>query len=173
VVAVINNQKIEVVKENFDFLIPIRPVCEALGIDTDYQNSKIKDDEILSKAHKISYVVASDGSRREMATISLKYFFGWLFSINANKIKPEAKEMFNIYKSECYDALYERFVLKAQFYTDKDIEDLKLQVKLSEAKQVVSDIKNEISENKLKEFEKWKADKQQLQITYNENGGNE
>lgn len=107
-VATINNQKIVVI-ENGEKRVAIKPICEALGVDPDWQNSRIKEDEILGQLHKISYVVAADGKQREMATIPFKYVFGWLFSINIKKVAPEVKDFVIQYKKQCYDALYNHF----------------------------------------------------------------
>ena len=78
IVAKINNVNIVVI-ENGEKRIAIKPICDALGIDADYQIQKIKNDEILGQLHETSRVVASDGKTREMVTIPFKWIFGWMF----------------------------------------------------------------------------------------------
>ena len=46
---------------------------------------------------------------REMICLPLKYIPGWLFGINANRVKPEIRERLIIYQRECYDVLSEAF----------------------------------------------------------------
>jgi hypothetical protein len=107
-IATINNSKIVVI-ENGEKRVAIKPICQALGVDPDWQNSRIKEDEILGELHKISYATGSDGKQYEMATIPFKYVFGWLFSINIKKVAPEVKDSIIRYKKECYGALYNHF----------------------------------------------------------------
>ena len=46
-------------------LVPIKPICEALGIDYASQFTKIKNDEDLSSTVVLSTIVATDGKERE------------------------------------------------------------------------------------------------------------
>jgi hypothetical protein len=45
----------------------------------------------------------------KMVCLPLKFVFGWLFSINENRVKPEVKEHVLKYKIECYNALFNHF----------------------------------------------------------------
>ncbi|KAA6332790.1 hypothetical protein EZS27_018748, partial [termite gut metagenome] len=46
-------------------LIPIRPICEMLGLDYSSQVQKIKEDADLSSTMVISTIVAADGKEYE------------------------------------------------------------------------------------------------------------
>ena len=55
-------------------LVPIKPICDALGIDAKAQRNRIDRDEILNSTGVIMTSVAADGKEREMYCIPLGYF---------------------------------------------------------------------------------------------------
>lgn len=132
VVAKINNIEIIVIK-NGDDMVPIKPICEALDIDSKTQIDKIKNDEILSSTGGLCPSVGADGKDREMFSIPFKFVFGWLFTIDPARVKPEAKEAVLHYKLACYDALYEHFVGAKKFLELKETEVEKLISELKRA----------------------------------------
>lgn len=73
-------------------LVPIKPICEALGIDYARQFQKLKDDEDLGPIIGLTPTVAADGKIREMVCLPMEFIFGWLFTINPKNVKPEAQE---------------------------------------------------------------------------------
>jgi hypothetical protein len=113
-VAVINKAKILVI-ENGEKLVPIKPICEALGVDVDSQRKKINEDEILGLVAVLSTATGSDGKQYEMFCLPYKFIFGWLFTINPKNVKEEAKEGVINYKLACYEALYQNFTDQAEF----------------------------------------------------------
>jgi hypothetical protein len=108
-VAVVNKQQIMIVPENGAELVPIRPICEALGIDFSSQLKRLKRDEILNSTVVTVTTVGGDEKNREMVAIPLKFTFGWLFTIEVNQVKEEAREAVLHYQLECYNALYNYF----------------------------------------------------------------
>ncbi|NEM97201.1 phage antirepressor N-terminal domain-containing protein [Pontibacter burrus] len=65
IVAKINKVEILVI-ENGQKLVPIKPICEAFGIDDKAQRQKIQDDEILGSIGVLSTSVGADGKSWEM-----------------------------------------------------------------------------------------------------------
>jgi hypothetical protein len=108
VVAKINNTEIVIV-ENGDQMVPVKPICDALGIASNVQIEKIKSHEILGSTHMLCISVGADGKNREMFSIPLKFIFGWLFTIDPGKVKPQAKEAVIGYQLQCYNVLYDHF----------------------------------------------------------------
>lgn len=102
----INNVDIVVTDEN---LIPIKPICEALGIDAKVQRQKIQEDEDLCSVGVLSTSTGADGKQYEMYCLPHQYVYGWLFTINPKNVKPEAKETVRKYRKECYEILYNHF----------------------------------------------------------------
>lgn len=100
---------VTVADENGEVFVPIKPICQAIGVDVESQIDKIESDEILGSTTVLSTVVAADGKAREMRSLPLKYVYGWLFTINPRNVSPEAREAVARYRRECYDVLYEHF----------------------------------------------------------------
>jgi hypothetical protein len=50
-------------------------------------------------------LVAKDGKMREMIMLPVKYLQGWLFTVDANRVKPEIKDRLLQYQRECFDVL--------------------------------------------------------------------
>lgn len=106
----INNIDIfAVTSESGEILVPVKPICSAIGIDIDSQRQKISEDEDLNSTAVLSTVVAADGKSREMLCLPLLYVYGWLFTINPKNVAPEARESVRRYRLECYEALYRHF----------------------------------------------------------------
>lgn len=117
-VARINKVDILVI-ENGEKRVAITPICDALGIASNNQIERIKNDPILGSTHMLSISVGADGKERQMSTIPFKYVFGWLFLIDSRNVKEEAREAVLKYQIECYDALYEYFTGYSEFVEEK------------------------------------------------------
>lgn len=181
-IATINNVAIVVIDEK-EKLIPIRPICDALGIDPDSQRKRIERDEILNSVKVMTTATGSDGKEYEMFSIPLKFVFGWLFSIDTSRVNADAKESVIRYKLECYDALYNYFTEPNTFLAQKQqLIDVKLR-EFDQAKEGFKFAKN-IMDEKRKEFdsvrkftiEDWRENKGQFMIAFpteEEKGGEE
>lgn len=127
--------------EQGEVLIPIRPICDALGVNSNGQIEKIKSDPILGATDKLSLSVGPDGRQREMVCLPLQYVFGWLFTINPGNVDERAKEAVIRYKKECYDALYNHFARARQRQLDENREEIRLLDEISRAKDTLSESK--------------------------------
>ena len=67
-------------------LVPIKPICEALGIDYARQFQKLKDDEDLGPTIGLTPTVAADGKIREMVCLPMEFIFGWLIYQSIQKM---------------------------------------------------------------------------------------
>jgi hypothetical protein len=97
-------------------MIPVRPICEALGVDYSAQRQRLTRDEVLADVVMSVVVTTTDidpQSKRphtsEMICLPLDYLNGWIFGINASRVKPEIKERLLRYQRECYRVLAEAF----------------------------------------------------------------
>lgn len=118
-IAVVNNVEIEIISKGDENLVPIKPICEALGIVTDTQVRKIKNDEILSSVTTLRVATGADGKQYEMTVLPLEYVFGWLFTISPSNVKEEAREAVSKYRHVCYRVLYEYFTEPQTFLSQK------------------------------------------------------
>lgn len=108
-ISKINGVDIITVDKDGETYVPIKPVCDALGIDAKSQRAKLQEDEFFASTGVIITSVAADEKEREMFCIRLRDVYGWLATINPGKVAPEAREAVTHYRRECYDVLYEHF----------------------------------------------------------------
>jgi hypothetical protein len=95
--------------------VPIGVICEYMGLSWPGQRQRIGRDPVLSEALVSICVTHGESLRgpREMLCLPLKYLNGWLFGVNANRVKPELRERVIQYQRECYDILAQAFAARA------------------------------------------------------------
>lgn len=158
----INN--VDIVVTN-DGLVPIKPICEALGIEVEPQRRKLKEDEDLDSVTTIKVATGADGKQYEMVCLPHQFVYGWLFTINPKNVKPEAKETVRKYRMECFWILYNHFHEQEKRRAELDNTEKKL---MAEVEAWIEKEKegNELSTNAKKErrkaelrLEEWRKDK--------------
>jgi len=103
------------VNEQEQIYVPVRPICEYLGLDWSAQYRRINRDPVLSDVIQgvaITTTPSSDGrggGLQEMSCLPLKFLPGWLFGVSANRVKSEMREKIIRYQRESYDVLWEAF----------------------------------------------------------------
>ena len=172
-VAKVNEVPIISLEEGRGKLIPIRPICDALGVSMQKQLEKIKEDEDLSSTVTLRVMVAADGKDREMVCLPIESVFGWLFTINPKNVKPEAPEAVHQYRVQCFNVLYEYFTEPQTFLSQKQ-ELMEEQVEIYQEKQ--HNFKNARKEMDEAEkalnavmsvtIEQWRQNQRQLQIPF-------
>lgn len=106
----INGIDIVAVEKDGDTYLPVKPICNAIGIAFPAQCEKIKNDEILSSAVMLSVTTGADGKQYEMLCLPIRYVFGWLFLVNPKNVSAESRPAVITYRRECYDVLWSHFV---------------------------------------------------------------
>jgi hypothetical protein len=89
--------------------VPVRPICRVLGVNWDAQRRRIQRDPVLSGQAQGVVVTTTPGGRQEMTCLPLDYIRGFLFGINANRVKRELRDRVILYQRECYHVLAEAF----------------------------------------------------------------
>lgn len=97
------------VTENGQVYIPVKPICQAIGVDPEAQRQRINRHYILSSTAFTLKAVAADDKDREMLCLPLEFVYGWLFTIDANLVAESRREQVAGYQRECYEALYRHF----------------------------------------------------------------
>ncbi len=98
------------VKVEDQIFIPIRPICQALGLDPKWHTESIKNDEDLSLVSGVHSIPDSRGHLQKMVCLPERYIYGWLFGIKkTNTMSEETKENLREYRLECYDVMYSYF----------------------------------------------------------------
>ena len=169
----VNNVAIQMVSDSTEKLIPIKPICQALGVDEDAQRRKLYEDEILSSVTVLSTATGADGKQYEMVCIPLKFVFGWLFTISPKNVNEEARQTVTKYRLECYDALFRHFAEQSEFLSqrDKAIEQ-QLEVyqlaksNFNTAKKRMYEAENQLNTTRKVTFEEWRANNNQLLINF-------
>lgn len=96
--------------------IPLRPLCEHLGLDWSGQRQRINRDPVLSEVVSGVGVTPTPlgdnkfANPQEMLCLPLDYLNGWLFGINANRVKDEIRDKLIRYQKECYRVLAREFI---------------------------------------------------------------
>jgi len=171
--AKVNEVAIQLVTDNGSKLVPIKPICEALGIDFDSQRKKLNEDDLLNSTTVLSTAVGADGKDREMLCLPLKYVFGWLFTINPKNVKEEAREAVAKYREKCYDVLYDYFAgqseyleLKNKMVEDKLIAYDNIREDFKSAEKRLREAKVELYRAKDFTYEDWCVMKNQTSINF-------
>lgn len=97
------------VSANGQVYIPVKPICQAIGVQFEAQYHRISRHYILSSTMSTVDIVAADGKTREMICLPLEYVYGWLFTIDANQVIEDRRETVAKYQRECYEILYRHF----------------------------------------------------------------
>ncbi|KAA3657055.1 MAG: hypothetical protein DWQ04_29250 [Chloroflexi bacterium] len=94
--------------EDGHIIIPLRPLCEVLRLNWAGQRQRLQRDLILNEV-SCECVIHSQGQGRSMLCLPLEYLNGFLFGINASRVKDEIRDRLLRYQRECYTVLYESF----------------------------------------------------------------
>ena len=90
--------------------LPVRALCESLGLDRAAQVRRIKRDEAMQQdLQEIS--VSTESGRQTVQFLRLETVPYWLSGVSVNKIKPELRDKLLSYKRWVVRKVYEAFVL--------------------------------------------------------------
>lgn len=162
---------VEIITAGDSNLVPIKPLCEALGVDPEAQRQKIKEHYIFSSTALPDKVVSADGKERDMVCVPFRIFAVWMFSIDPNDVREEMLDHLLENQKKCNDILHDYFFSRVDFSKKKDravstakyVFDKKLE-QLRIAKSELKVAENELSKALAVTFEDWQADRQQLRI---------
>lgn len=106
--------------------VPVRPICEFLGVSWTGQLRRINRDAVLAEEIRSVNVTFTEPNRTRqiaMHCLPLDYISGFLFGINPERTKPEIKDKLIRYQRECFKVLAEAFV-EGRLTTDVSFDDL-------------------------------------------------
>jgi hypothetical protein len=94
-----------------EIYVPMRQICDYLGLAFAGQRARINRDPVLSEATQIVSIAggSAKGGNPNLLCLPLKYLPGWLFGISVSRVKPELQEKILRYQRECYDVLWDAF----------------------------------------------------------------
>lgn len=150
----INQVEINFPQSDETIYVPVKPICEVLGIAHQVQQDVIKNHPILGSVISLRVTTGADGKQYDMLCLPIKYVFGWLFSIDARKVKPEASEGVITWQEKVYDALHEKFYLEPLLQKKKLVLILEQENRIHTLKAERKELNNTIrlEEDKLEEI---------------------
>jgi len=86
-----------------DRYIPLKPICDQLGVDSSDQLVKLRKDERFD--YRIITSTGSDGKRYSMGCLGIDQLGGWLYLINPNRVKISVKPRLLRYQKELTKAI--------------------------------------------------------------------
>jgi hypothetical protein len=89
--------------------LPVRRLCEAIGVTIQGQLSKINDDPVMREQIAPFPVTLPDGRTYEMECLSLRFVRAWLFSVNANRVRPQVRDKLIQYQREVIEIIDRHF----------------------------------------------------------------
>jgi hypothetical protein len=92
-----------------EIYVPLRQLCDYVNVSYTGQRERINRDPVLSKKLQ-SVQIDTAGGPQEMQCLPLDYLNGWLFGINANRVKEEIRDRLIRYQEECYLVLRDAFL---------------------------------------------------------------
>ena len=170
-VAIINNVSLQVVADEREQLVAVKPVCEILGVAYPPQYTKLKEHPLFSSVITLSVTTGSDGKAYEMVCIPLRYFSSWLFSINPDNVKEDIRDNVLEFQKKCNDVLFDYFFNRADFAQKKEKAVAKAKELLDEKTETFKEARDEMKEaeknfNKALAltFEDYDAERRQLTL---------
>lgn len=170
-VAIVNGINLQVVADEREQFVAVKPVCEILGVDYPGQFTKLKEHPLYGSVIELSPTTGADGKTYEMVCLPLRYFPSWLFSINPNNVKEEIRENLLEYQKKCNDILFDYFFRHADFAIKKQEETSRQLDVVAKAKENFNNAKKTLgdAEKKLKRinaftFEEYMANERQLTL---------
>ena len=89
----------------------LRWLCESLKLDARGQQQRIERKTALRNG-LVWVRVDTPGGPQEMPAVTLKVLPGWLFTIDENRVKPEARSDLIRFQEECTEVLADHFTRK-------------------------------------------------------------
>ncbi len=86
--------------------VAMKPICDAIGLGWQSQFHRIKRHPVLSTCIvMMTTQLPGERQRRKLLTMPLNKLNGWLFGVDASRVKPEVRDKLVEYQSECFDVL--------------------------------------------------------------------
>jgi hypothetical protein len=99
------------VKTAAEITIPIKPICDALGIELSGQRQRILRHPVLQKSAGVITLNSGAAGSQQAVVLQLNRLNFWLATISPERIKgPGARERVILYQEECADALFDYFI---------------------------------------------------------------
>jgi hypothetical protein len=90
--------------------VPVKPISDYLGLAWPPQFQRIQRDEVLAEVARLILLTMRSGPGNPvMLALPIEYLHGWLFGIQASRVREDLREKITRYRRECYHKLWEAF----------------------------------------------------------------
>lgn len=101
-----NGQQLLTIEQDGIHYTAVKPIAENIGLDWRSQRQRILRDDVLSEG-VVMITTPSKGGSQDMLCLPIDYLNGWLFGVDAKRVKAEIKPALIQYKKECYKVLHD------------------------------------------------------------------
>jgi len=101
-----HNAELFLVEHNGQPYVPMRSIVQGMGLDWKSQFVKLKQ-RFSACVVEITMQILGDDQARSYTCLLLRKLPAWLYSIHANKVKPELRDTVIMYQNECDDVLWD------------------------------------------------------------------
>jgi hypothetical protein len=116
--------------------VAVRPIVEGMGLSWSGQYERIKRSPILNEGVRMIRTPFGPGGPQEMVCLSLQLIHGWLFTIEASRVREELRDRVFSFQRECYEVLFRHFSGESEKLEQQRHESESLRVRMvSEARQ--------------------------------------
>lgn len=131
-----------IVTDTGEILVVMKPVCDALGLDSEWHIRSLGDDDVLGAERCEHTVQIGNDQARRMICLPLEFLHGWLFQVKfTNTMSDETKERLITFKRRCYSVLSNHFFGNLR----KQIETNEMEIKLLEELNELNTKKNDVT----------------------------
>lgn len=85
-------------------LVAMKPICEGIGLQWEAQLKRIKRHPIMLEGMSIMDTPSAGGTQA-MVCLPLSMLNGWLFGVEASRVRPEIRDTLLMYQRECFAVL--------------------------------------------------------------------
>ena len=107
-----NLDSLQAVRDGDSVWFPLRPICDAIGLDTDSQRVKLKAQPWSTTVMRT--VVAADGKARELFCIDRRTVPMWLATIDSSRVADHVRPKLEAYQCGIADLLDRTFFPSTQ-----------------------------------------------------------
>lgn len=108
-----HDQIVAVQMEDGTVYVPIRQMCDLLGIGYQGQIDRIRRDPVLQKYEALIELerdeAGSKGGAQSTNCLSLRFVPGWLFGITASRVREEVRDKLILYQEQVYEVIWQAF----------------------------------------------------------------
>lgn len=102
------------IQDQQEIYVPLRPLCEYLGLNWSGQLQRLRRDEVLGPALQFVCVTHTNSAGDpNMICLPLELLPGWLFGISTSRVRDELQPKITQYRRECFKVLWRAFQVQA------------------------------------------------------------